>query len=105
MNSLTPRVAVYTGSFDPVTLGHLSVIERSSRLFDRVVVGVGINVEKQALFSPEERVELVTQATAPLGNVEVRSFEGLAVEFVGRADRSSWCGVSGHSRISPQSSP
>ena len=82
MNSLTPRVAVYTGSFDPITLGHLSVIERSSRLFDRIVIGVGINVEKTALFSPEERVALVTQATEDYGNVEVRSFSELAVEFV-----------------------
>ena len=82
MSSLTSKVAVYTGSFDPITLGHLSVIERSSRLFDKIVVGVGINVEKTALFSPDERVDLVTQATEQFGNVEVRSFGGLAVEFV-----------------------
>jgi len=82
MNELSADVAVYTGSFDPPTLGHTSVIERSSRLFERLIVGVGINVEKTALFSPEERVELVTKATAHCGNVEVRSFSGLAVEFV-----------------------
>ena len=82
MNELSPDIAVYTGSFDPPTLGHTSVIERSSRLFKRLIVGVGINVEKTSLFSPDERVELVTQATAHCGNVEVRSFSGLAVEFV-----------------------
>lgn len=82
MSELTNKIAVYTGSFDPPTLGHMSVIERSCRLFDTLVIGVGINVEKQALFTPEERVELVRKATAHCGNVEVRSFSGLAVEFV-----------------------
>ncbi len=76
------RVAVYTGSFDPVTLGHLNVIERAARLVDALIVGIGINTEKAALFSPEERVALVTQATAYVKNVEVRAFGGLAVEFV-----------------------
>jgi pantetheine-phosphate adenylyltransferase len=76
------RVAVYTGSFDPITLGHLNVIERAARLVDRLIVGIGINVEKPPLFSPDERVELVTAATAHVKNVEVRSFANLAVEFV-----------------------
>lgn len=74
--------AVYTGSFDPITLGHLNVIERSSRLVDELIVGVGINVDKQALFSEEERVELIRQATAKLTNVTVKLFTGLAVRFV-----------------------
>ena len=82
MNELSSEVAIYTGSFDPPTLGHMSVIERSSRLFKRLIIGVGTNVEKTALFSPEERVDLVTKVTAHCGNVEVRSFSGLAVEFV-----------------------
>jgi pantetheine-phosphate adenylyltransferase len=76
------RIAVYTGSFDPPTLGHLNVIERSARLVDKLIVGIGINIEKAALFSPEERVALVTQSTAQIGNVEVRAFSGLAVQFV-----------------------
>ncbi len=76
------RVAVYTGSFDPITLGHLNVIQRSSKLVDRLIVGVGVNIEKKALFSLEERVELVSRVTAPLGNIEVRTFSGLAVTFV-----------------------
>lgn len=76
------RTAVYTGSFDPVTLGHLDVIERASRLVDRLIVGIGINVEKTPLFDLDERVELVRQATAKFANVEVRTFSGLAVIFV-----------------------
>jgi pantetheine-phosphate adenylyltransferase len=76
------RVAVYTGSFDPVTLGHLNVIQRAARLVDTLIVGVGVNVEKAALFSPDERIDLLQQATAHLENVIVRSFAGLAVEFV-----------------------
>jgi pantetheine-phosphate adenylyltransferase len=82
MKELDSRVAVYSGSFDPISLGHLSVIERSSRLFDRLIIGVGINVEKSPLFSQQERVELVSLSTAHLKNVEVRAFSGLAVEFV-----------------------
>lgn len=76
------RIAVYTGSFDPITLGHLNVIERAARLVDKLVVGIGVNPEKPSLFSPEERVELVTQATAHVKNVEVKAFANLAVEFV-----------------------
>ncbi|MEX2308692.1 MAG: pantetheine-phosphate adenylyltransferase [Pirellulales bacterium] len=76
------RRAVYTGSFDPVTLGHLNVIERSSRLVDELIVGVGTNLDKQPLFTAEERLELVERVTKPLGNVKVRQFAGLAVQFV-----------------------
>lgn len=76
------RVAVFTGSFDPITLGHLNVIERSARLVDTLIVGVGINVDKQPFFTTEERVELVREVTAPIKNVEVRGFSGLAVRFV-----------------------
>jgi pantetheine-phosphate adenylyltransferase len=76
------RRAVYTGSFDPITLGHLNLIERSARLVDTLIVGVGTNIDKQALFSADERVELVERVTGPLGNVEVRQFAGLAVQFV-----------------------
>ncbi|MCP4189621.1 MAG: pantetheine-phosphate adenylyltransferase [Planctomycetaceae bacterium] len=76
------RRAVYTGSFDPITLGHVNVIERSSRLVDQLIIGVGVNVEKAAMFSPQERVALIGQVTAHLPNVEVRTFSGLAVSFV-----------------------
>ncbi|MFO0900842.1 MAG: pantetheine-phosphate adenylyltransferase [Pirellulales bacterium] len=76
------RVAVYTGSFDPLTLGHLNVIERAVKLVDRLVVGVGINTGKQPLFSIEERVALLLETTSALRGVEVRPFTGLAVNFV-----------------------
>jgi pantetheine-phosphate adenylyltransferase len=76
------RAAVYTGVFDPVHFGHLDVIRRGSRLFDRFVVGVGINPEKTPFFSLEERVALLKQVCGDLKNVEVMPFTGLAVQFV-----------------------
>ncbi len=81
------HTAVYTGSFDPITLGHLNVIERGSQLFDKLVVGVGINVEKTPMFSPEERVDLLRRVISDAGleNVEIASFTGLAVNFVRQA--------------------
>jgi pantetheine-phosphate adenylyltransferase len=79
---LDPRAAVYTGSFDPVHLGHLDVIRRGARLYDRLVVGVGINPEKEPLFTPEERVELLQRVAGPFANVDVRAFRGLTVNFV-----------------------
>lgn len=81
-NQLNPRVAVYTGTFDPVHLGHLDVIHRGSHLFDRLIVGVGINPDKATLFSIDERVKLLEAVTGDYPNVEVRKFEGLAVRFV-----------------------
>lgn len=78
----TPRIGVYTGSFDPVTLGHLNVIERACKLFDELVVGVGINADKRPLFSPEERVELLETVVNRFDNVRVETFSGLAVSFV-----------------------
>jgi pantetheine-phosphate adenylyltransferase len=76
------RRAVYTGSFDPITLGHFNVIERSSSLVDELIVGVGINIDKQSLFTADERVDLVRRMTDRLGNVVVKKFAGLAVRFV-----------------------
>jgi pantetheine-phosphate adenylyltransferase len=82
METASPRIGVYPGSFDPITLGHLNVMERAAALFDRLVVGVGINIEKQALFDPNERVTMIREATSHLRNVEIRTFHGLAVDFV-----------------------
>jgi pantetheine-phosphate adenylyltransferase len=82
MSQSQQRVGVYTGSFDPITLGHLSVIHRASKLFDELVIGVGVNAEKRPMFSPEERVQLLEQVVKPLTNVRVMTFEGLAVSFV-----------------------
>src|SRR5262245_1647992 len=79
------RVAVYPGVFDPVHLGHMDMIERGSRVFDRLIVGVGINPDKAPFFTPEERVELIRRVTKHLKNVEVRPFTQLAVQFVREA--------------------
>ena len=76
------RIAVYVGSFDPITLGHLNLIQRSSKLVDRLIVGIGINAEKRGLFSPSERIDLVKMVTADMPNVDAQTFDGLAVEFV-----------------------
>ena len=76
------RIAVYTGSFDPITLGHLNIIERARKLVDTLIVGIGVNVEKQSLFTLDERLKLVRQVTAKWDNVQVQTFEGLAVTFV-----------------------
>ncbi len=77
-----PRVAVYTGVFDPAHLGHLDIIERGSRLFDRLVVGVGINPDKTSLFTVEERVDLLRRVVKRFPNVEIEPFTELAVRFV-----------------------
>ena len=73
--------AVYPGSFDPVTLGHLDIIERTAQIMDRVVVGVLINRKKTPLFSVEERVNMLKSVTAHLPNVEVKAFDGLTIDF------------------------
>ena len=75
------KTAVYPGTFDPVTYGHLDVILRASKLFDCVIVGVLHNSSKSPLFSVEERVNILKKATQDIPNVEVRSFSGLAVDF------------------------
>jgi pantetheine-phosphate adenylyltransferase len=79
---LSNRIAVYTGVFDPIHLGHLDVIQRGSRIFDELVVGVGINPDKSPFFTLEERVDLVKQVVSNYSNVKVMPFQGLAVEFV-----------------------
>ncbi len=80
----SPRVAVFTGTFDPITLGHLDVIKRGRLLFDELVVGIGINPNKQSLFNIDERVALARQVVAPFSNVRVEAFEELTVQFVRR---------------------
>ncbi|MCU0708231.1 MAG: pantetheine-phosphate adenylyltransferase [Pirellula sp.] len=84
MSALSPNIAVYTGSFDPVTLGHLHIIERSALLYDRLVIGIGVNTEKSPLFSVDERIGLIRLVTRRWEHVEVMSFDGLAVDFVRR---------------------
>lgn len=86
MTEKTPhRIALYPGTFDPMTLGHLDILKRASRLCDRLVVGVAINRDKNPLFSLAERVEMVEQVVAPFRErieVEVKPFEGLLIHFV-----------------------
>ncbi|MCP4173813.1 MAG: pantetheine-phosphate adenylyltransferase [Fuerstiella sp.] len=77
-----PSHAVYVGSFDPLTLGHLDIISRGARIFDKLTIGIGVNPDKQPLFSTELRIRLCQAAVIDLPNVEVKAFEGLAVEFV-----------------------
>ena len=76
------RIAVYTGSFDPITLGHLHIINRASRLFETLVIGIGFNADKGSLFTPEQRRDLVRTVTRDIENVRVEFFDGLAVDFV-----------------------
>jgi len=75
------RKAIYPGSFDPITLGHIDIIERASKMFDEVYVGVLVNVNKNPLFSIDERLEMIKESVAHLSNVKVVSFGGLLVEF------------------------
>jgi len=77
-------IAIYPGSFDPVTNGHVNLIERAARMFERVVVAVAMNSQKQGLFTVEERIALLTEVTRSLPAVEVDSFDGLLVDYVRR---------------------
>lgn len=80
------RRCVCPGSFDPVTNGHLDVIERAASLFDEVVVAVLVNVSKKSLFTVDERIQMLEDVTSPLGNVVVEQFEGLLVDFCRERD-------------------
>ncbi len=84
MSGAIARLAVYAGSFDPPTLGHLDLIERSSALFSDVVVGIGKHATRSPLFSVEERVDLVKRISSHLTNVSVEAFDGLLIEFCKR---------------------
>lgn len=75
------RTVIYPGSFDPVTLGHLEVVRRAAKMFDKVIVAVLINSSKKPSFSIEERIELLRDAVDGLDNVEVAGFEGLLAEY------------------------
>jgi len=82
---MTKRIALYPGTFDPMTLGHLDILKRASRLCDKLIVGVAINRSKNPLFGLDERVEMVENVVAPFRDrieVEVKPFEGLLIHFV-----------------------
>jgi len=76
------KLAVYPGSFDPLTNGHVDIIERGTRLFDKIIVAILVNVEKSPLFSVQERVEIVREVFKGHPNVEVDTFEGLLIDYV-----------------------
>jgi pantetheine-phosphate adenylyltransferase len=77
-------LAIYPGTFDPLTNGHVDIIQRGSRLFDRIIVGILLNVEKSPLFTVSERVEIAKDVFQPYPNVEVDTFDGLLVEYARR---------------------
>ena len=81
---MKPIVAIYPGSFDPVTNGHLDLIERGTKIFDRLIVGILRNLEKEPLFSLPERVEMLEEVTRQWSNVEVDVFDGLLVDYARR---------------------
>ena len=76
------KIEVYPGSFDPITNGHLDIITRGARTFDKLIVGVLVNVDKKGLFNIDERVELIKKVTKDIKNVEVMSFNGLLIDFI-----------------------
>jgi len=78
---MSDRVAIYPGSFDPPTNGHVDIVERSARLFDRVVVGVGRNLAKKTVFTADERIELMREACAKYRNVGIRALSDFEFEF------------------------
>jgi len=82
MNAHQPTLAVYPGMFDPVTYGHLDIIKRGRRLFDKLIVAVGQDPDKQELFSQHDRVAMIAELVARMPNVEVRAYEGLTLNFV-----------------------
>ena len=76
------KIAVYPGSFDPITNGHLDIITRGAKTFDKLIVAVLVNVDKKGLFDIEERVKLIKRVTKDIKNVEVMSFNGLLIDFI-----------------------
>ena len=81
-SALNSHHAVFVGSFDPLTLGHLDIIQRGAAIFDRLTVGIGINPDKNPLFTADERLQLIQEILKPLKNVDTCCFEGLTVEFI-----------------------
>jgi len=100
-----PKVALYAGSFDPVTLGHIWMIEQGTNLFDKLVVAVGLNPDKQPYFSVEERIDLLKESTTKFSNVSIKQYwdrkflikyaEEIGAQYILRAGRSISCGGSG----------
>ncbi len=79
-----PRIAIYPGSFDPVTNGHLDILERGLKIFDKLVVAIMINPKKTFLFTLEERIEMLEESIKEFANVEIDTFDGLTVEYAAK---------------------
>ena len=75
------KKAIYPGTFDPITLGHIDIIKRSALTFDHLIIGVSIDNNKKNLFNLEERVEMITKSTSEIKNIEIKTFEGLLMNF------------------------
>ncbi|MGL5245354.1 MAG: pantetheine-phosphate adenylyltransferase [Sarcina sp.] len=80
------RIAVYPGSFDPITNGHINIIERASKLFDKVIIAVLVNIDKKGLFTIDERVAIIQKVVKKYSNVEVKYFQGLLIDFMNREE-------------------
>jgi pantetheine-phosphate adenylyltransferase len=78
---MSSRIAIYPGTFDPFTCGHLDIAERATKLFDEIIITIAKNAKKRPLFSVDERIELINDATGHLRNIRTDSFEGLVVNF------------------------
>jgi pantetheine-phosphate adenylyltransferase len=77
----TERIAIYTGTFDPITLGHIDIIQRGSKLFDRIIVTIAINQSKKPLFSVDDRITMIKDAIKGIKNASIEKFDGLLVDF------------------------
>ena len=86
MDEKRSKLAVYPGSFDPLTNGHVDIIERGARLFDRIVVAILVNGEKDPLFAADERKEIAVDVFGSFSNVEIESFDGLLVDYAARKE-------------------
>jgi len=78
---MTPRIAIYPGTFDPITNGHLSIVKRALKIFDKLIIAILINPQKESLFSREERIAMIEEALGPGSGVEVDSFDGMLVDY------------------------
>lgn len=81
---MSPRIAVFPGTFDPITVGHVSIVRRALPLFDRIVVGMGVNSSKKTMFAQEQRLQWIKESFADADRVEAVAFEGLTVELCRR---------------------
>jgi len=83
------KIAIYPGTFDPITLGHIDIIERASNLFDKLIVSIAINSEKQTLFSIQSRLEMIKKSIIHIPNIEVNQFSGLLVNYAKEVDATA----------------